>query len=152
MYSRLNLCSSFLMLLTILWLCQKKLVDNHYCTTLLQNARFVDISWECFQLCLQGMVFDLEKGSTLHIDLAKTNSRSKRSRTGLLLVVFPPFKCFHLIWWISIILNVFIWLWLISDGIICTCWLLRLDDEWTGSDKKARGSSSFSRGIPDSGK
>ncbi|KAJ4714829.1 putative RNA binding protein [Melia azedarach] len=55
---------------------------------------------------LNGMVFDLEKGSTLHIDLAKTNSRSKRSRT---------------------------------------------DDEWTGSDKKARGSSSFSRGIPDSG-
>ncbi|KAG8641196.1 hypothetical protein MANES_13G120300v8 [Manihot esculenta] len=29
----------------------------------------------------QGMVFDLEKGSTLYIDLAKSNSRSKRSRT-----------------------------------------------------------------------
>ncbi|KAL8248809.1 hypothetical protein R6Q59_005677 [Mikania micrantha] len=29
---------------------------------------------------LHGMVFDLEKGSTLHIDLAKSNSRSKRSR------------------------------------------------------------------------
>ena len=36
--------------------------------------------------CLQGMVFDLEKGSTLYIDLAKSNSRSKRARTGLLLV------------------------------------------------------------------
>ncbi|QDP16909.2 hypothetical protein Tsubulata_070004 [Turnera subulata] len=30
---------------------------------------------------LNGLVFDLEKGSTLHIDLAKSNSRSKRSRT-----------------------------------------------------------------------
>ncbi|XP_059594664.1 RNA-binding protein L isoform X1 [Vitis vinifera] len=29
---------------------------------------------------LNGMVFDLEKGSTLYIDLAKSNSRSKRSR------------------------------------------------------------------------
>ncbi|XP_044469326.1 RNA-binding protein L-like [Mangifera indica] len=55
---------------------------------------------------LNGMVFDLEKGSILYIDLAKSNSRSKRSRT---------------------------------------------DDEWSGSDKKARGSSTFSRGTPDSG-
>ncbi|RZC66916.1 hypothetical protein C5167_010615 [Papaver somniferum] len=31
--------------------------------------------------CLQGMVFDLEQPSTLYIDLAKSNSRSKRSRT-----------------------------------------------------------------------
>lgn len=31
---------------------------------------------------LNGMVFDIEKGSTLHIDLAKANSRSKRSRAG----------------------------------------------------------------------
>ncbi|CAL8164852.1 unnamed protein product [Prunus armeniaca] len=54
---------------------------------------------------LNGMVFDLEKGSTLYIDLAKSNSRSKRSRT---------------------------------------------DDERSGSDKKARGSS-YSRGAPDSG-
>lgn len=30
---------------------------------------------------LNGLVFDLEKNSTLHIDLAKSNSRSKRSRT-----------------------------------------------------------------------
>lgn len=30
---------------------------------------------------LNGMVFDLEKGSTLYIDLAKSNSRSKRQRT-----------------------------------------------------------------------
>ncbi|KAM1073703.1 hypothetical protein ACFX13_019032 [Malus domestica] len=30
---------------------------------------------------LNGMVFDLEKGSKLYIDLAKSNSRSKRSRT-----------------------------------------------------------------------
>ncbi|OWM66283.1 protein couch potato isoform X2 [Punica granatum] len=30
---------------------------------------------------LNGMVFDLEKGSTLFIDFAKANSRSKRSRT-----------------------------------------------------------------------
>ncbi|XP_074307390.1 uncharacterized protein LOC141642471 isoform X2 [Silene latifolia] len=29
-----------------------------------------------------GMVFDLEEGSTLYIDLAKSNSRSKRQRTG----------------------------------------------------------------------
>ncbi|XP_021893913.1 uncharacterized protein LOC110811665 [Carica papaya] len=53
---------------------------------------------------LNGMVFDLEKGSSLYIDLAKSNSRSKRSRA---------------------------------------------DDEWPGSDKKARGS--ISRSIPDSG-
>lgn len=33
------------------------------------------------------MVFDLEKGSTLYIDLAKSNSRSKRSRTGLNLIL-----------------------------------------------------------------
>ena len=31
-------------------------------------------------------MFDLEKGSTLYIDLAKSNSRSKRTRTGLLLI------------------------------------------------------------------
>lgn len=30
------------------------------------------------------MVFDLEKGSTLYIDLAKSNSRSKRLRAGIL--------------------------------------------------------------------
>ncbi|XP_038719489.1 uncharacterized protein LOC120012234 [Tripterygium wilfordii] len=30
---------------------------------------------------LNGMIFDLEKGSNLHIDLAKSNSRSKRQRT-----------------------------------------------------------------------
>jgi hypothetical protein len=30
---------------------------------------------------LNGMVFDLEKHSTLHIDLAKSNPKSKRSRT-----------------------------------------------------------------------
>ncbi|KAL7609800.1 uncharacterized protein LOC111911608 [Lactuca sativa] len=54
---------------------------------------------------LNGMVFDLEKGSTLHIDLAKSNSRSKRSR----------------------------------------------DDDRHGSDKRAKGSSSFSRGFSDPG-
>ncbi|KAK9948973.1 hypothetical protein M0R45_004524 [Rubus argutus] len=54
---------------------------------------------------LNGMVFDLEKGSTLYIDLAKSNSRSKRSRT---------------------------------------------DDERSGSDKKARGSS-YSRTTSDPG-
>ncbi|KAL5753018.1 hypothetical protein ACOSP7_023193 [Xanthoceras sorbifolium] len=53
---------------------------------------------------LNGMVFDLDKGSTLYIDFAKSNSRSKRSRP---------------------------------------------DDEWTGSDKKARGS--YSSGTLDSG-
>ncbi|KAK9064877.1 hypothetical protein SSX86_016259 [Deinandra increscens subsp. villosa] len=55
---------------------------------------------------LHGMVFDLEKGSTLHIDLAKSNSRSKRSR---------------------------------------------IDDERHGSDKRAKGSSAFSRGVSDPG-
>ncbi|PWA85882.1 ribulose bisphosphate carboxylase/oxygenase activase 2, chloroplastic [Artemisia annua] len=57
-------------------------------------------------LSSSGMVFDLEKGSKLHIDLAESNSRSKRSRT---------------------------------------------DDERRGSDKRAKGSASFSRGISDSG-
>ncbi|XP_022011369.1 uncharacterized protein LOC110911098 isoform X2 [Helianthus annuus] len=55
---------------------------------------------------LHGMVFDLEKGSTLHIDLAKSNSRSKRSR---------------------------------------------IDDERHGSDKRAKGSSTYTRGISDPG-
>lgn len=36
-----------------------------------------------FKLPCQGMVFDLEKGSTLYIDLAKSNSRSKRIRAGI---------------------------------------------------------------------
>jgi hypothetical protein len=31
---------------------------------------------------LQGMVFDLEKNCSLHVDLAKSNSRSKRLRSG----------------------------------------------------------------------
>ncbi|KAF5177672.1 hypothetical protein FRX31_032742 [Thalictrum thalictroides] len=31
---------------------------------------------------LNGLVFDLEKQSTLYISLAKSNSKSKRSRTG----------------------------------------------------------------------
>ncbi|GMI76898.1 hypothetical protein HRI_001359000 [Hibiscus trionum] len=52
---------------------------------------------------LNGMVFDLEKGSTLFIDFAKSNSRSKHPRT---------------------------------------------DEEWTGSNKKSRGS--FSRPTSDS--
>ncbi|MBA0803161.1 hypothetical protein Gohar_013405, partial [Gossypium harknessii] len=52
---------------------------------------------------LNGMVFDLEKGSTLFIDFAKSNSRSKHPRT---------------------------------------------DEEWTGSNKKSRGS--FSRSTSDS--
>lgn len=54
---------------------------------------------------LNGMVFDLEKGSTLYVDLAKSNSRSKRSR---------------------------------------------IDDGKPGSEKRTKGSASFSRGIPDS--
>ncbi|KAL0377687.1 UNVERIFIED_CONTAM: SUMO-conjugating enzyme SCE1 [Sesamum radiatum] len=37
----------------------------------------------------QGMVFDLEKGSTLYIDLAKSNSRSKRLRAGVGSVHMP---------------------------------------------------------------
>ncbi|XWS33578.1 hypothetical protein CRYUN_Cryun22dG0095400 [Craigia yunnanensis] len=53
---------------------------------------------------LNGMVFDIEKGSTLLIDFAKSNSRSKHPRTN---------------------------------------------EEWTGSDKKSRGS--FSRSMTDSG-
>ncbi|KAK4393273.1 RNA-binding protein, processing factor 2a [Sesamum angolense] len=39
------------------------------------------LSWGCGrELFHEGMVFDLEKGSTLYIDLAKSNSRSKRLR------------------------------------------------------------------------
>ncbi|KAF7130350.1 hypothetical protein RHSIM_Rhsim10G0113800 [Rhododendron simsii] len=55
---------------------------------------------------LNGMVFDLEKGSTLYVDLAKSNSRSKRSR---------------------------------------------IDDGKPGSEKRTKGSASFSGGIPDTG-
>uniref|UniRef100_A0A516IJG3 RRM domain-containing protein n=1 Tax=Turnera subulata TaxID=218843 RepID=A0A516IJG3_9ROSI len=63
-----------------------------------------------------GLVFDLEKGSTLHIDLAKSNSRSKRSRTA------PLLNCVHVL-----------------------CFIFPgLDDERSGSDKKARGSLGFS--------
>lgn len=34
------------------------------------------------------MVFDLEKGSTLYIDLAKSNSRAKRARLGVFLFLY----------------------------------------------------------------
>ncbi|KAL3640286.1 hypothetical protein CASFOL_015254 [Castilleja foliolosa] len=44
-------------------------------------ATFVDQQSAVLALhAINGMVFDLEKGSTLHIDLAKSNSRSKRVR------------------------------------------------------------------------
>lgn len=39
------------------------------------------------------MVFDLEKGSTLYIDLAKSNSRAKRARIGVCFNFFIlPFR------------------------------------------------------------
>ncbi|KZV39739.1 hypothetical protein F511_08201 [Dorcoceras hygrometricum] len=45
-------------------------------------ATFVDQQSAVMALhALSGMVFDLEKGSTLYIDLAKSNSRSKRYRS-----------------------------------------------------------------------
>ncbi|CAA0814342.1 Nicotinate phosphoribosyltransferase 2, partial [Striga hermonthica] len=45
-------------------------------------ATFVDQQSAVMALhALNGLVFDLEKGSTLYIDLAKSNSRSKRART-----------------------------------------------------------------------
>lgn len=53
--------------------------------------------------CLQGLVFDLEKNSTLYIDLAKSNSRSKRSRIGDLRVGFPLSLCFYLFWYDGIL-------------------------------------------------
>lgn len=34
------------------------------------------------------MIFDLEKGSTLYIDLAKSNSRAKRARIGVCFDLF----------------------------------------------------------------
>lgn len=37
---------------------------------------------------LNGMVFDFEKDYKLYIELAKSNSRSKRLRTGLLGIDF----------------------------------------------------------------
>ncbi|KAL8528716.1 hypothetical protein ACS0TY_006243 [Phlomoides rotata] len=44
-------------------------------------ATFIDQQSAVMALhTFNGMVFDLEKGSTLYIDLAKSNSRSKRSR------------------------------------------------------------------------
>ncbi|GER51355.1 RNA binding protein [Striga asiatica] len=44
-------------------------------------ATFVDQQSAVMALhALNGLVFDLEKGSTLYIDLAKSNSRSKRAR------------------------------------------------------------------------
>jgi hypothetical protein len=47
----------------------------------------------CF--LLQGMVFDLEKNCSLHVDLAKSNSRSKRLRSGTQLpfsfYIFPSY-------------------------------------------------------------
>lgn len=51
-------------------------------------------------------MFDLEKGSTLYIDLAKSNSRSKRSRPGLLLVklfrsCLPFSLIMHFIWFVT---------------------------------------------------
>ncbi|PWA83748.1 hypothetical protein CTI12_AA165500 [Artemisia annua] len=43
--------------------------------------RYLDLIILCLVNLVLGMVFDLEKGSKLHIDLANSNSRSKRSRT-----------------------------------------------------------------------
>ncbi|OAY63888.1 RNA-binding protein with multiple splicing 2, partial [Ananas comosus] len=56
---------------------------------------------------LNGMIFDLEKEYSLHVDLARSNSRSKRSRA--------------------------------DDGVAYS------------SDKRLRGSTAYSRGLPDSG-
>ncbi|KAI3791480.1 hypothetical protein L2E82_05250 [Cichorium intybus] len=75
-------------------------VELHFFKTVFGFAVFIDQPSALAALhTLNGLVFDLEKGSTLHIDLAKSNSRSKRSR----------------------------------------------EDERHGSDKRAKGSSSFSR-------
>lgn len=74
------------------------------------------------------MVFDLEKGSTLYIDFAKANSRSKRSRTGAILAFF-----------------LFLLIVVISFSNPITPWLSvsELDDERCGLDKKARVSPAF---------
>ena len=37
---------------------------------------------------LKGLTFDLEKNCSIHVDLAKSNSRSKRPRTGCMLCSF----------------------------------------------------------------
>lgn len=85
----------------------------------------------------------MEKNSTLYIDLAKSNSRSKRSRTGdyaqvgfALLPVFPPGNS-NLIIWYLICINLSI---MISD------------DGRSGSEKRLKGYAAFPGGNPDPGK
>lgn len=78
-------------------------------------------------------MFDLEKGSTLYIDFAKANSRSKRSRTGAILALL-------LLAFFLFLLMVVI---LFSNLIIPWLSVSELDDERCGLDKKARVSPAF---------
>lgn len=61
--------------ISIIWFFNLMTEGYHEMQWLLTAVEFI---W------FQGMVFDLEEGSTLYIDLAKSNSRSKRTRIGLL--------------------------------------------------------------------
>lgn len=78
------------------------------------------------------MVFDLEKGSTLYIDLAKSNSRSKRIRGGMLELecVFPYRVVFTMVCSSNL-----------SDEIV----IPQSDDENQGSEKRLKGSMAFLR-------
>lgn len=77
------------------------------------------------------MVFDLEKGSTLYIDLAKSNSRSKRLRAGIL-----QLERYFLIWLFPLAC---------SSNESHEIMILQSDDESQGSEKRLKGSVAFSR-------
>ncbi|KAJ0099966.1 hypothetical protein Patl1_20337 [Pistacia atlantica] len=69
------------MLLTRLWhlVLKNVCMDTHCCSAVLQSMRYINFSLHssvCREWCL------ILKGSILYIDLAKSNSRPKHSRTG----------------------------------------------------------------------
>lgn len=41
------------------------------------------LSFTMLGFCIQGLKFDPQTGAVLHIELARANSRTKRSRSGL---------------------------------------------------------------------
>lgn len=105
---------------------------------------FPSSSYHCDML--QGMIFDLEKEYSLHVDLARSNSRSKRSRAGSP-SAFPIFKmspCSSLFYFPSFCI-------LIKYNILVFACFSIDDGVAYSSDKRLRGSTAYSRGLPDSG-
>jgi hypothetical protein len=84
---------------------------------------------------LQGLTFDLEKNCSIHVDLAKANSRPKRPRTGCILCSFMLlYYVPNCLFFIPLLLTPFLF-------FFC------LDYDFPTSGKKSRNP----RDLPDSG-